>query len=75
MKKLFGYAMEGISAFSTKLLLIPLIVGVILAAVAILPGGDLEDSGCDWRPDDYRQWAWLALLILFLAGVRSSVLG
>ena len=74
LKKLFGYAMEGISAFSTKLLLIPLIVGMILAVIAILlavvlkllaVAGVLTVTGV----------GWLALLVLFLAGVQLQCLG
>lgn len=74
VKKLFGYAMEGISAFSTKLLLIPLIVGLLLAAVAVLLAvilkicavtGVLTVTGV----------GWLALLVLFLAGLQLQCLG
>ena len=74
VKKLFGYAMEGISAFSTKLLLIPLIVGLLLAAVAVLLAvilkicavtGVLTVTGV----------GWLALLVLLLAGLQLQCLG
>ena len=74
VKKLFGYAMEGISAFSTKLLLIPLIVGLLLAAVAVLlavilkicaVNGVLTVTGV----------GWLALLVLLLAGLQLQCLG
>lgn len=74
VKKLFGYAMEGISAFSTKLLLIPLIVGILLVAVAILlavilkicaVNGVLTVTGV----------GWLALLVLLLAGLQLQCLG
>lgn len=74
VKKLFGYAMEGISAFSTKLLLIPLIVGMLLVAVAVLlavilkicaVNGVLTVTGV----------GWLALLVLLLAGLQLQCLG
>ncbi len=74
VKKLFGYAMEGISAFSTKLLLIPLIVGMLLVGVAILlavilkicaVNGVLTVTGV----------GWLALLVLLLAGLQLQCLG
>lgn len=74
LKKLFGYAMEGISAFSTKLLLIPLIVGVILAAVAILLAVILRILGVTGVLT-ITGVGWLALLILFLAGVQLQCLG
>ena len=72
--KLFGYAMEGITAFSTKLLLLPLIAGVILAAGAVLlavvlkilsVAGALSVTGV----------GWLAMLLVFLAGVQLQGLG
>ena len=72
--KLFGYAMEGITAFSTKLLLLPLIAGVILAVGAVLlavvlkilsVAGALSVTGV----------GWLAMLLVFLAGVQLQGLG
>lgn len=71
---LFGYAMEGISSFSTKLLLLPLILGTLLTVVAVLLAAVLKILSVIGTMT-ITGVGWLALLVLFLAGVQLQGLG
>lgn len=74
VRKLFAYAMHGISAFSTKLLLIPLILGVVLAGAALLLALILKILAVAGVLH-MTAIGWLALLILFLAGIQLQGVG
>ena len=74
LRRLTRYALEGIASFSARLLLLPLAAGLFLSlAAAVLAAvlgilsaaGSLSLSGT----------GWLALLILFLAGLQLQGLG
>lgn len=74
LRKLFAYAMHGISAFSTKLLLIPLILGTVLAGAVLLLALILKLLAVAGALH-VTAIGWLALLILFLAGIQLQSVG
>ncbi len=72
--KLFSYAMEGISSFSTKLLLIPLLLGFFLTGAAILLALVLKVLAVVGILH-VTSVGWLALLLLLLAGFQLQGMG
>lgn len=72
--QLFAYAMEGISAFSTKLLLLPLIVGVVFTLGALLLAAVLKSLTLA-GVFHMTGLGWLALLLVLLTGLQFQGVG